>query len=355
MIRQVGVALVLTGLAAVAMGCSSSGNGTAVPPAGSTSVPPASEERVKIAEFNDLLGYAPDAFPDALVAASGKLWVTVGEDQDYGRDAVVTIETSGKRMNIFHAQNNYIEFDDITLGSDGALWITDAYNGEIVRMTLQGAFKLYPVRGAQPYDITAGPDKALWFTAAAGSNGAIGRITTEGKVTIFAAPTATEDIATGSDGALWFTEPYVNRIGRITTNGQITEYSEGITAHPNSAALGPDGAMWFTENAVAGGVTGGGPGIIGRITTAGQVTEYVRGITSQVLSGIAAGRDGAMWFTESDSTSLAKIGRISTDGTVTEYSKNLDPSSDPTGIAAGPDGNIWFVETGTDAMGRVKL
>jgi streptogramin lyase len=358
-IRLFAAALILAGSATAATGCADSENGTAVPPAGgidrSTSVPAAGNERAKIAQFDDLPGYAPEAFPDSVVAASGNLWVTVGEDQDYGRDSVVAVATSGKRVKIFHARNNYIELDDISAGSDGALWMTDAYNSEIVRMTLQGAFKFYPVPRAEPYNIAAGPDKALWFTAAAGSNGAIGRITTSGKVTIFAAPASTEDIATGADGALWFTEPYVNRIGRITTSGQITEYSEGITAQPNSLALGPDGAMWFTENAGAGGLTAAGPGIIGRITTAGQVTEYVHGITAQLLCEIAAGPDRAMWFTESNVNSLAKIGRISLDGTITEYSANLDSNADPTGIAAGPDGNMWFAETGTDKMGRVKL
>jgi streptogramin lyase len=360
MIRHVTAALVLTGLATVATGCSSSENRTAVTLLGtidqsSSSQVPVSTEREKIAEFNNLPGYAPEAFPDALVAASGKLWATVGEDQDYGRDAVVAIASSGKRMNVFRAPNDYIEFDDITAGPDGALWITDAYNAEIVRMTLQGKFTFYQVRSAEPYSITSGPDKALWFTAAAGSDGAIGRITTEGKVTIFAAPAGPQGIAAGPDGALWFTEPYVNRIGRITTDGRITEYSNGITAQPNSIALGPDGAIWFTENAGTGGITGGGLGMIGRITTTGEVTQYVRGITAQMLSGIAAGPDGAMWFTESDAISLAKIGRISKDGAVTEYSKNLDPSSFPTGIAVGPDGNMWFAATDLDKTGRVKL
>jgi virginiamycin B lyase len=34
-------------------------------------------------------------------------------------------------------------------------------------------------------------------------------------------------ITAGPDGALGFTEPNVNKIGRITTDGAITEYHDG--------------------------------------------------------------------------------------------------------------------------------
>jgi virginiamycin B lyase len=48
---------------------------------------------------------------------------------------------------------------------------------------------------------------------------------------------------------------------------------------PNGIAAGPDGALWFTENAK-----------IGRITTAGAITEYPIGSAARV---IVAGPDGA--------------------------------------------------------------
>jgi virginiamycin B lyase len=56
-------------------------------------------------------------------------------------------------------------------------------------------------------------------------------------------------ITVGPDGALWFTDGAENAIGRITTNGAITEYGTGITSgsYPNGIATGPDGALWFTE------------------------------------------------------------------------------------------------------------
>jgi hypothetical protein len=63
----------------------------------------------------------------------------------------------------------------------------------------------------------------------------------------------------GPDRNLWFTEQTGNRIGRITTDGVVTELSGGVSAgaRPRGIAVGPDGNLWFTE------ATGGR---IGRMT-----------------------------------------------------------------------------------------
>jgi virginiamycin B lyase len=351
-------ALILTGLATVAAGCSNVGSGSATPIVGngikdSTSLPLAARERVRIRQFSDLPGGYSYYFPTSVAAAGGKLWVIDSVDQDYGLDAIVGIATSGKRTNTFHSKYGTGP-NDIAAGPDGALWMADGYGGNIIRMTTQGKFTYYPAgRYIYPYNIANGPDDALWFTAASAENGVTGRITTGGAVTIFTAAAETWDIAAGSDGALWFTEPYVNRIGRITTNGKITEYP-GINA-PYSIASGPDGALWFTEHSQGIGSNGNG---IGRITTQGHATFYSSGISpAEVPVDIAAGSDGAMWFTESEDAShgAAEIGRISVSGKIAQYSKNLDPQGGPSGITAGPDGNMWFVETNADKTGRVKL
>ena len=53
--------------------------------------------------------------------------------------------------------------------------------------------------------------------------------------------------------------------------------------------------------------------------------------------GIAAGPDGALWFTNYGNNS---IGRITTTGAVTNYTGT--GISLPFGITAGPDGALWF-------------
>jgi hypothetical protein len=51
----------------------------------------------------------------------------------------------------------------------------------------------------------------------------------------------------GSDGALWFTELTVSEIGRITTDGTITEIPIPGNHATREVTSGRDGNLWFTE------------------------------------------------------------------------------------------------------------
>jgi virginiamycin B lyase len=350
------IGLVAAAFALGAAGCTNAGRlvpGTAGPQQSAPFPVPFAKKRVRIKEFADLPQYSDDYSPSAIASGPERsLWVTDTIDQDYGENLVARINTSGTRLKTFYYPGRSTEgssFQDIIAGPDGALWITDYYNWQIVRMTTRGSFSTFQLTTA-PIGITVGPDKALWFT----EDGAIGRITTKGKVTIYPASGFDNDITAGPDGALWFTELTGNAIGRITTHGKLTVYTKGISsgAGPYWIASGPDGALWFTE------ATGGR---IGRITTGGNVTEYSNGITpTEGPVAIAAGPDGAMWFTEFETYGSyqileSKIGRITMRGSITEYSKGLSGSCGPGDIVAGPDGNMWFVETYADRTGRVAF
>jgi streptogramin lyase len=70
--------------------------------------------------------------------------------------------------------------------------------------------------------------------------------------------------------------------------------------------------------------------------------------SGRMLSGIAAGPDSAMWFTEVG----GPIGRFTAAGVVTEYSTGLTAGSNPGGISAGPDGAMWFAD-GEGRIGRI--
>jgi streptogramin lyase len=198
-----------------------------------------------------------------------------------------------------------------------------------------------PTDNSSPWGIAAGPDGALWF-AQSGSN-QIGRITTAGAITEYDVPTPSSfpyEITAGPDGALWFTENIGNKIGRITTAGGITEYDvPTANSDPWKIVAGPDGALWFTEY---------GGGKIGRITTAGAITEYPLPNAQSVPTGITAARDKALWFTEYVSPS--KIARITTAGLITEYP--VPEVTEAWRIAAGPDGALWFTGNFSAEIGR---
>jgi virginiamycin B lyase len=214
------------------------------------------------------------------------------------------------------------------------------------------AIQYHPLPGAEkrgdpmPFAIAKGPDGALWFTENAAN--AIGRIATDGTISEYPIPTkdsAPDGIVAALDGALWFTECAAGKIGRITTTGAIREFAlpdSGGSAEPRGITVGPSGALWFTwagQNDT--------PSKIGRITVDGKVTGY-RIPHGWDPRGIAAGSDGALWFAEDGADA---IGRVTTNGVVAEYSLTHDSS--PDSITTGPDGALWFTEWSGNKIGRI--
>ena len=134
----------------------------------------------------------------------------------------------------------------------------------------------------------------------------------------------------------------------VTSNADQFNYmafAEYVTltagSGPSAITAGPDGNLWFTERNV---------NKIGRITPGGTVTEYAIPTANSFLSAITAGPDGNLWFTERN---INKIGRITPGGTVTEYATPT-ANSGPGGITAGPDGNLWFTEVDTNKIGVLR-
>jgi virginiamycin B lyase len=130
----------------------------------------------------------------------------------------------------------------------------------------------------------------------------------------------------------------------ISTAQQVainSGYPLAVNSVPTGITAGPDGALWFTEYTA---------GNIGRITTAGAVTTYPVPTTSSAPSGITVGPDNALWFTEGDPAN--KIGRITTAGQFTEFPIPT-AQSEPTGITLGPDHALWFTETNANQIGRI--
>ncbi len=203
---------------------------------------------------------------------------------------------------------------------------------------------MFPIRPRKAFRL--GIAAALLAAAAAGA-----RAQTIDEFPIPTAASKPECIASGSDGNLWFTETGASKIGRITPDGLISEYTIHSSAGGQSLAMrclapGPDGNLWFTTS----GTTGGR---IGKISTVGVITLYPHVFPGQ-LYAITAGPDGAMWFTETTPSLDNTIGRITTSGDHAEY-----PLPDSgflivaSGIVAGPDGAIWFAQAGANEIGSI--
>jgi virginiamycin B lyase len=203
----------------------------------------------------------------------------------------------------------------------------------------------YPLPNVDALAITVGPDGNLWFT----TTYSIGKMTTTGTVTLYKIPTAfpaPQSIVTGPDGNLWFAESSGGKIGKITTSGVITEYPVLIPAKPqlNAIAAGPDGNLWFTVEDLDFSAQYQVERI-GKITTAGAITEYPGPSYTVHLNGIAAGADGNLWFTQSN----GYIGKITTAGTATQYGVPLQPNLGL--ITPGPGGALWYSAQGLGDTG----
>ena len=129
----------------------------------------------------------------------------------------------------------------------------------------------------------------------------IGRITTDGTITEFPISNGQEPegITAGADGNLWFTEPGANAIGRMTPQGVSSIFQiTGSNPDPRGITLGPDGNVWYTEL---------NDGYIGRVTPQGVITRFEIPAYSPQPWGIATGPDGDLWFTESEADAIGRF------------------------------------------------
>src|SRR5262249_41055367 len=133
-----------------------------------------------------------------------------------------------------------------------------------------------------------------------------------------------------------------NSIGRISPWGSVITFTAPGIRGPTGITAGPDGAMWFTNYAS-----------IGRITVGGAVTIFGGGPTT--TSSITTGPDGAAWFTGG-----AGIGPMTTSGVTGISLHGPGGIYYPTDIATGPDGAVWFANTGDSSnqnayVGRIAM
>ena len=252
----------------------------------------------------------------------------------------------------------------ITAGPDGNLWYTDTNGNAVVRVTPGGAVTAFPLPTGNPccapFGITSGPDGKVWFTEWNGNS--VDSITTDGTlhkygITQGECASATggtnkpQMITVGPDGNLWFTVACTAQIGRLTPQGRMTLFNVPVPTtgpfanDPGSLDLfaiapGPDGNIWFTE-AQDGNA-------IGRITMQGVVTIFPLPLGPYSTSGnaitaipgsITTGPDGNLWFTENQGQA---IGQMRPDGTLLHVYPLDQHYGFPGSIVSGPDGDLWF-------------
>ncbi len=195
-----------------------------------------------------------------------------------------------------------------------------------------------------PTGITVGPDGALWFAQRGVS--AIGRITLDGEITEW--PTITPraaplSITTGPDGALWFTLTNANAIGRITVDGVMTEFplptpdARSAVDHPGSGRRPVVHRARLEHDRPHDRRRRDHRRTPCRLAGAG-------------LNGITVGLDGALWFTE------GMRRRRRADQPPVERSPRSPSARGPCRPAsrAGPTERSGSARPGTNHVGRLE-
>jgi streptogramin lyase len=213
-------------------------------------------------------------------------------------------------------------------------------------------FALTP--GSLPIDITAGPDGNLWFTEF--GTGGIGRITTAGVVSEFAAVldggfrVKPVSISRGADDNLWFTydlplaaDPVVPGVAAMNRFGSVLRHYDFPLPYHNAKGIasGLDGSLWI---AVAT------PSAILKMTTTGSFTPYPLPDSASVPNVIRDFGTFGHYFTEQGGQALASL---TLGGALTEYP--IAPAGDyqPVGFALGSTG-FWISESHTDQIGLMN-
>lgn len=254
-----------------------------------------------------------------------------------------TSTSNGAKITIWTGPTDHGSSLAITSGIDKSLWVTLTADSAIMKISTAGKAEIYPTPtpDSSPEAITVN-GKDMWFSEWAAE--CVGSITAAGTITEYSTGLAeTNSVGmTTADKDVWFTTDH-NGIGRVAGAGKLHLYPfPDDSSQPTAITLGPDGNVWFVE---AAGYN------VGKMTSEGKVTEYSVGFNGFSNSfGIAAGSDGRIWFTD-PANSPARIGAINTDGTgLTYYSAGLTGQADS--IVAGPDGNLYFGEFG-GAVGKI--
>jgi streptogramin lyase len=282
--------------------------------------------------------------PESIVAGpDGNLWFTESDQRAIGRI------TTGGGITEFVLPDNALP-NAITSGPGGSLWFTaitqsDSIgritpNGEVTFFPLPVDPGLPPLSSPNPRGITAGPDGNLWFVEQ-GSN-KIGRMTTDGTVTEYAIPTAfseATDIVAGPDGNLWFTEANKDKIGRITPAGVISEFAAPMGSRPRAITSGPDARLYAVGVKVL---------VIEPSTGAVSLFRNLGG------DDITVGPDGNIWWIAGGGMCTAYYAKPGTTGGG-GFARGPLGTCNPRGITAGPDGRLWFTNATANKVVRLDL
>lgn len=291
-----------------------------------------------------------DRFPhDPAVAPDGALWYTGMGSNTLGR-----LDLKSGKFTSYPLKTPDSGPHGLVADRNGHIWFTANYKGYIGRLDpASGAVTEYPMpdkSAKDPHTLIFDKTGTLWFTVQKGNF--VGRLDpATGKVTLKRVPTRDArpyGIEISPNGIPFFCEFGANKIGRIEPSTlKIREYSVTAGARPRRIAITADGVVWYTDHQ---------RGFLGRLDPdSAKVQEWPSpGGREAAPYGMAALRDGSIWYSESGVKPntmvrfLPKTGKFATwpipsGGGVVRH------------MVATPQGEIYIACSGVGKVGVVRM
>ena len=174
--------------------------------------------------------------------------------------------------------------------ADGALWIADSANAQLVKFTLPATFLSIPLpAGAQPAGVTVDASGTLWVADL--GLGQVSQVTPAGVVASFPLPAGSAglaaNLAIGSDGSLYLTETGAGAVTQLVT--AVPTSGVAVSVMPGLAQVAAGLPMQFSaqvtgspDTSVVWSIREGAAG--GSITPTGLYTAPAAGGTYHVVA-----------------------------------------------------------------------
>lgn len=260
------------------------------------------------------------------------LWICLADG------SIATYSKTG-RVKVYKATSSFTEEGcSILEGPDGNVWFTDYSNDRIGKITPQGQVTFVALgSNVSPYSMALGPDGAFWFTE---SPSQIGRLTTDGQLTTFKAPSIPYEITAGPDGNLWYNASN-DSIYKLTTSGKSSRVR---SVYRLGAGLWAEYQhIWFYD---ALNIQ------LDEMTTTGAIVRKYSVPNYCLPFALTSGPQDSLWYVDSANYCVARMTRSGKFTIVPTYSQRSNPGFF-TKIVVGPNKDFWFTETGINGLGWI--
>lgn len=311
----------------------------------------------------------PNSLPNGIATDShGNVWFSMGADA-----AIAELNPLNGTIHEYQlpeGRNTTVIIWGITVdNTKGIVWFTEEVSNAVMSFdTASHVFTRYPLPNprSSPYQIALDQKGNAWFTEI--DHNRIGELTTLGELREYEVPsklhplaggnnlftdnTGPAGIVVGANGVVWFTEAYANAVGSFSS-GQFHQYNlSAWVRSPTGIAIDSGGNLWITQH---------GGSFISEFNPS---SNYFRTFSTSTIGVITSlpyfvqvDSHDNVWFNEHYGNAIARFNPL-TDRLV-EYKipSRVSPAniSGAVTFTLAPDDQPWFAELYSGKIGTIDV